>query len=62
MSITISTDVFCDGEDCLNWTQGVTGRRAATWRARDAAKQSGWVHRKGRDLCPACAKKEKANG
>jgi hypothetical protein len=57
MSITVSTDVFCDGEDCSLWIEGVTGPRVNARDARATAKRCGWVIGRGRDLCPACAKR-----
>lgn len=59
MSITVTTDVFCDG--CGNWINGVyTHNRAAITRARSVALRNGWkvvtdsTHLK-RDYCPDCA-------
>lgn len=55
MSITISTDVFCDGfADCSQWIEGVTGPRSDVKSARKNAKRYGWKHRAGKDYCPAC--------
>lgn len=56
MTITVSTDVFCDGEGCQRWVQGVTGRTSRSADARDRARKAGWVCKPGRDLCPTCAK------
>ncbi len=56
MSITVSSDVFCDGEGCSAWAEGVTGPRVYPVKARkNAKKRFGWtITRKG-DFCPACA-------
>ena len=54
MSTTITTDVFCDGPDCFAWIDGVSGPGVDRPGARARARQYGWVHRKGKDLCPEC--------
>ena len=59
MSLTISTDVFCDGEDCGDWTPGVTGPRTDARAARKEATRAGWRITKRGDLCPACARLHK---
>jgi hypothetical protein len=60
VSITITTDVFCDG--CADWTHGTTGPSPNAREARRAAKRCGWARVKGPgvemlDLCPECAAK-----
>lgn len=62
MSITILTDVFCDG--CRRWTYGIVGGRAKTKEARIVAKNAGWTRRrcedeKLKDYCPTCSKRFK---
>ena len=57
MALVITTDVFCDG--CGNWVHGVTGNRVRARPARETAATKGWVRRRGQDLCPSCAPKEK---
>lgn len=64
MSIVVSTDVFCDGDDCNTWatTATATGVRVAAKEARETARtREGWVTglTGGRDLCPHCAAQEK---
>lgn len=59
MSITATTDVFCD--ICNNWIFGVTGPRSNARGARRHARENGWVRRRlsnGRriDVCPRCKK------
>ena len=59
MSITVTTDVFCD--KCTKWTEGVSGRDYADKRsARKHAKQYGWIlienNGKFIDICPECRK------
>lgn len=57
MSLTISTDVFCDR--CSGWSTGftVTGPRTNARKARKIAKAHGWhIGRGGMDLCPDCVK------
>jgi hypothetical protein len=59
LSITVTTDVFCDR--CVNWVDGLSGVQAFRKEARRIAASQGWVRRrddKGRllDLCPDCAK------
>lgn len=44
-------DVFCD--TCPQWTNGVVGSVSAE-KARRQARGYGWVHRDGKDVCPAC--------
>lgn len=60
MAIVVTCDVFCDGPDCPQWTNGVTGRGTRFWDARRNAKASGWVYVKHgdgwKDLCPDCQK------
>lgn len=34
MIIVISTDIFCDGDDCGNWVHGATGPRTNSKQAR----------------------------
>jgi hypothetical protein len=57
MSITISTDVFCDADGCGQWAHGITGARTNAPGARNNAKRLyGWsITRKG-DFCPECAR------
>ncbi len=56
MSITITTDVFCD--TCGQWTHGIAIDRPERRYARRIAKDRGWkrkkVHGRMRDVCPAC--------
>ena len=66
MSITISTDVFCD--NCVVWVEGISGRGFVDKKtARKNAKIQGWIsiyrNKKLIDLCPACQQtaKEKAD-
>lgn len=54
MSITISTDVFCDGADCSQWVEGVTGPRTRAEDARKEAKRKGWWISRHGDFCPEC--------
>jgi len=57
VSITISTDVFCDGsDDCSQWIEGTTGPRSDAKAARENAKHYGWKRVRGKDYCPACQK------
>ncbi|MCB4349842.1 hypothetical protein LA345_39270 (plasmid) [Burkholderia vietnamiensis] len=57
MSIVYTADVFCDGDDCSQWTNGVTGvKPPEKWRARERAQHERWIHVGGKDYCPACAK------
>lgn len=60
MSITVTTDVFCDG--CPNWFDGgITGSRPDAVEARRVARlHGGYTRERGadgklRDLCPRCA-------
>lgn len=60
MSITISTDVFCE---CGQWIHGTTGPKPFPKRARATARQAGWgTVKRGRrmvDLCPTCLEDER---
>jgi len=61
-SIAGTTNVFCDGGNCHNWTPGVIGARGMARAARAQAKANGWTYvRRGGvygqmvDLCPECS-------
>ena len=56
VSIVYTADVFCDGDDCSQWTQGTTGSWIPTkTEARANAKHlENWKRHQGRDLCPGC--------
>lgn len=65
MSLTVTTDVFCDGLDpdgynCAMWINGAIGSRRMVLEARKNAQRGGWmfVRHNGewKDLCPACQK------
>jgi len=62
MSITVTTDVFCDGQDCGVWIHGTTGSKVKARAARAQAGAKGWTYvRRGGlygqmvDLCPECS-------
>lgn len=59
MSITITTDVFCD--ICSRWIHGVVGPTSDARAARRVAKTNGWTRRlrnsKMIDVCPDCINK-----
>lgn len=65
MSVTVTTDVFCDGVEpsgmlCQQWISGeVVGPRSDATGARKTAKRAGWVRStaNGRDYCPTCHKR-----
>ena len=59
MSLTITTDVFCDGTDeqgreCMEWEFGTTGPRTNATKARANAKGRGWTRVNGKDYCLRC--------
>lgn len=56
VSITITTDVFCDGNDCGQWVDGATGMKSRAAAARKEAKRRGWKITRRADLCPVCRK------
>jgi hypothetical protein len=57
VSITISTDVFCDGDGCIHWVDGATGPRTKARAAREHARRHhGWTISRLGDFCPDCAK------
>lgn len=51
MSITVTTDVFCDYKDCERYC-GVSGKKLAARSARSEAKSQGWTRMDGKDYCP----------
>jgi len=57
MTVTVSTDVFCDY--CQAWCHGVVGSRALHREAHAVVARVGWVRRREAhrvvDLCPSCA-------
>lgn len=60
MSITITTDVFCD--ICGTWTFGDVGPKPKIQEARQVARQKGWLRCRSpisgemSDICDNCAK------
>ena len=64
MSITITTDVFCDC--CGEWTAGTTGPDQNSRGARELARMAGWIRTRDKsrfdgetvDLCPECQDKK----
>jgi hypothetical protein len=57
MSVVFVTDVFCD--ECHNWGNHSSGRKADGAGAKEAIKGAGWKTRRGadgglEDVCPAC--------
>lgn len=58
MSIVKTIDVFCDGEGCVNWAENATRTNVHATLVRKRAREDGWIHRHGADLCPTCV----ANG
>ena len=59
MSVTYTADVWCDADDCSQWTHGVTASTPSTKKeAREAAKRTGrFIRVGGKDYCPHCAKR-----
>lgn len=62
MSIRVATDVFCDGSDCSQWSEGVVGHKVDAKGARaNAAKKDSfgkkWVRIGRKDICPDCAER-----
>lgn len=60
MSITITTDIFCD--ICGWWICGATGHKVNVQKARRVARQKGWFRCRSpisgqmSDICDNCAK------
>ena len=60
MSISITTDVFCD--ICGSWTFGAVGSKSSPQAARCNARRQGWlrcrspISNKMSDICDVCAK------
>ena len=57
MSVVITTDIFCDGDGCAKWDDGVTGPKPMPSAARKEVKRLGWRHIRRKDYCPDCAVK-----
>ncbi len=53
MSLTITTDVFCDVCN-MQWVFGDVGKVALPRRARVNARAHGWTRRGHLDVCPEC--------
>lgn len=53
--ITHNIELSCDSDDCHNAYPAALLERVTVKAIRTAAKADGWVHRKGKDLCPADA-------
>lgn len=58
MSIVYTADIFCDGDGCSEWTNGLSSTipplKHVTRRAAPVRK--GWVLGvNGNDYCPKCA-------
>jgi len=53
MSISVGTDVHCDG--CGAWIRGYIGVESARRAARREAREFGWTFRRNRDYCPDCS-------
>lgn len=51
MSVTITTDIFCDSIGCEKYV-GVSGKGKCSPEARQEARKQGWVRVDGMDLCP----------
>ena len=60
MSITVTTDVFCDW--CSAWMEGAISDRAQAKESRRMVYEEGWRYRwskarqKYEDVCPRCNK------
>lgn len=54
MSLSVTTDVFCDG--CNAWVEGVSNRttQAGVEARRLAVKEAGWRCDKTGDWCQRC--------
>lgn len=58
MSVTFTADIFCDGEDCSEWTHGVTQHDAPPTKTRARRNmRDGFVSVGSKDYCPGCARK-----
>ena len=58
MSITVTTDIDCDYENCNNWEFGTVGTKQNTKEARKKVAKIGWTRCRVMgdlmDLCPDC--------
>lgn len=57
MSICVTTDIFCDGDECSDWVHGTTGPRPNSKDARTSARRAGWLITSRHDLCPTCRRR-----
>jgi hypothetical protein len=58
MAIVYTADVFCDGEDCSEWTHGATlTTPPKKGRARSNAERDGFKYLNGKDYCHRCYKR-----
>jgi hypothetical protein len=56
VSFVITTDIFCDGENCNNWTYGAVGLRIKRKDAMLEARDEKWKVTLKKHLCPECVK------
>lgn len=61
MAYVITTDVFCDGDNCACWVWGYTGPRPNYREAAKSAESQGWRKVKTANgtfkmFCPACTR------
>lgn len=53
MSVTVTTDVFCDG--CSRWAHYGCASVAQVAEAQEGARRAGWTFNKAREAaCPEC--------
>lgn len=57
MSFVITTDVFCDGENCGQWIHGVSTYQVAKNTAKRNARQNKWLITPSKHYCPYCVEK-----
>ncbi len=57
MSISVTTDVFCNGCNEMCWEWGCTEGRQNIPSARRQVKSIGWSYSKGKDYCPECTER-----
>lgn len=56
MSYTKNVTIWCDGEDCGCWENGMAPNVAKA--RRFVQREKGWVRIGNRDFCPRCAKEQ----
>jgi len=57
MSLTIETILGCDGPCGKTYSDGDAKHQPGKLQRESARKCEGWIHRRSKDYCKACAEK-----